>query len=369
MTAVLARLTHNAHLWLPGYLRARLRPQGAAPPARVWMAITDHYEPLWQGADQETARRRVQFWRRRWPEIAGRHRDSAGRAPRYTFFYPQEEYRPYLLDPLAEMTEAGIADVEVHLHHDGEGEQDFVDRIRRFTETLFLRHRLLREHNGKIAFGFIHGDWALDNSRPDGRCCGLNNEITLLRELGCYADFTLPSAPDPSQTRMVNTIYWACDDPQRPKSHDRGAPVTPGGTVSGDLMMIPGPLGMNWRGRRRRLLPRLETGELACYDRPNGHRIRLWLRIAPRIGDNIFIKLFSHGAQERHCATLLEGDLDLLLEGLSGQCAARGLSLYFVSAHEMWLAVEAVRRRNDPLRALGLSRNAPAAQRPVLEPL
>ena len=37
-------------------------------------------------------------------------------------------------------------------------------------------------------FGFIHGNWCLDNSRADGRWCGLNNELILLRELGCYAD-------------------------------------------------------------------------------------------------------------------------------------------------------------------------------------
>ena len=162
------------------------------------------------------------------------------------------------------MTEAGIADVEVHLHHDGEGEQNFVERINGFTEILHARHGLLRKHSGKIVFGFIHGNWALDNSLPGGRWCGLNNEITLLRDLGCYADFTLPSAPSPAQTRMINTIYWASDDPARPKSHDTGVPVRVGKTLCGDLLMIPGPLALNWSSRKFGLLPRLETGELAA---------------------------------------------------------------------------------------------------------
>lgn len=339
----ICRFSRNAHLWLPGYLRSRWERRSAPEPKRVWVVFADHFEPLWRGADDETARRRVALWRKHWPEIAARHRDSAARPPKYTFFYPEEEYRPYLLDSLAEMVEAGIADVEVHIHHDGEGEQNFVDRISRFTETLYHRHGLLRKHNGKITFGFIHGNWALDNSRPDGRWCGLNNEITLLRDLGCYADFTLPSAPGPTQTRMVNTIYWATDDPERPKSHDRGVPVTPGGPVAGHLMIIPGPLGLGWSGERGRFLPRLETGELASHAPPSPARVRSWLQLAPRIGDDLFLKLFGHGAQERNASVLLGAGLDSVLGALRDECAQRGQHLMLVSAWQVRLAVESLR--------------------------
>lgn len=345
----LSEVTRNVHIWLPRYVQSRLAPPPRHAPTRVWIALADHYEPLWKGATEETARARVERWRRVWPSIAARHRDSAGRLPRYTFFYPEEEYRPFLLDPLAEMKQAAIADVEVHLHHDGEGEQNFVDRIHSFTEKLYHRHGLLRKQDGKITFGFIHGNWALDNSLPDGRWCGLNNEISLLRDLGCYADFTMPSVPSPTQTRMVNTIYWATDDPERPKSHDAGIPVTIGGPVAGDLMMIPGPLGLNWLGRRRWFVPRVETGELSASNPPSQHRARLWLRYAPRIGENIFIKLFTHGAQERNAEMLLGGGLDLALESLQAECAEARLKLCFVSAREMWQAIEAVRTKRDPL--------------------
>ncbi len=355
MSRTFSGMTRNAHLWLPGLVRASLRRSKQRSPRRVWVAFADHFEPFWKGADEAAARARVKLWRRRWPEIAAGHRDSAGRPPRYTFFYAQEEYSPDLLDMLAEMVEAGVADVDVHLHHDGEGVKDFVARINRFTRTLYHRHGLLRKHDGKVAFGFIHGNWALDNSRPDGRWCGLNNEISLLRELGCYADFTMPSAPSPTQARLVNTIYWATDDPERPKSYDTGIPVTVGGGAPGDLLMIPGPLALDWLGRRRLLLPRLEIGELAAYARPTRHRVRLWLRHAPRLGDNIFIKLFTHGAQERNAETLLGGDLESLLRTLREECSARQLEVYFVSAREMWQAVEAVRLEQDFFNGLDSS--------------
>lgn len=332
-------LPRHAELWLPGYMRSRWRQRGEPRAGgRVWVAIADHWEPLWNKPSLDVAKQRVQSWASGWPAIASRHADSRGRRPQYTFYYPEEEYRPEFLDVLAGLRAAGVADVDVHIHHDGEGEQNFIDRMSGFIETLAVRHGLLRRSNGQIVFGFIHGNWALDNSRPDGRCCGLNNEITILRKLGCYADFTMPSAGSPTQARMVNTIYWAVDDPARPRSYDTGIPVRPGSRDSGDLLMIPGPLAIRWSGR---LLPRLECGELAHQDLPTPYRIRRWLEVAPRIGSDIFIKLHAHGTQERNSAALLAGGgLDALFRGLSEECRTAGQELRYVSTWEMRQAVE-----------------------------
>ena len=196
----------------------------------MWVVVADHFEPYWRNSDDGRRRRaRTPSGGALWPEIATGHADSSGRPPLYTFFYPEEEYRPELMDELAEMVRGGVADVEVHLHHDGEGEANFVDRMSSFRDTLAARHGLLREHAGRLVFGFIHGNWALDNARPDGRWCGLNNEISLLARLGCYADFTLPCVPSPAQAGPVNCVYWATDDPDRPRSHDAGVPVVPAG--------------------------------------------------------------------------------------------------------------------------------------------
>jgi hypothetical protein len=336
------RLPRNAQLWLPGYIKSRARRIFTRPPAgqgRVWLAIADHYEPYYQRPDDATARARVALWTKYWPEIARRHTDSAGRHPKYNFFYPQEEYRPELLDALAEFRAAGTGEVEIHIHHDGEGEQDFIDRMSGFIEALHERHGLLRKRGGRIQFGFIHGNWALDNSRPDGRWCGLNNEITLLRDLGCYADFTMPSGSSPTQARTVNTIYWATDDPMRPRSYDYGEAIRPGRSSSGDLLMIPGPFCLRWR---RGLPPRMDSGEIASYDPPSAYRVKRWLDTAPGIGNDIFIKLYTHGTQERHSTELLlNGGLDRLFRFTAEVCRGRGYQYFFCSTWEMRLAVEA----------------------------
>jgi hypothetical protein len=261
-----------------------------------------------------------------------------GRAAQYTFFYPEEEYHPALLDTLAELVRSGCGDVDIHLHHDGQGEADFVERIGRFKEVLAGRHGLLRKVDGEIVFGFIHGNWTLDNSHPEGRDCGLNNELQLLRKLGCYADFTMPCGPIPMQARMINTIYWAVDDPSQPKSYDRGAPVVAGVRGGGDILMISGPFGMRWRGRWK---PRIEIGELASYDPPTEYRAERWLDLAPRIGNDLFIKLFAHGTQERHTKCLLDGGLDLLYRAVRAECDRRGHELHFATAWQMAEAVHA----------------------------
>ena len=330
------KLPRNLNIWLPGYLRSMRRPAvDAGRAVRVFVAIADHYEPLRGKADLKTGQARVEKWQKYWPEIARRHCDAAGRVPKYTFFYPEDEYEPELLEQVAEIVRAGYGDVEIHIHHDGEGEQNFIDRMAEFKENLYERHGLLRKDSaGRIVFGFIHGNWALDNSLPSGRYCGLNNEITLLKDLGCYADFTMPSAPQESQARLVNTIYWAVDDPVKPKSYDSGTLFAPGG-AAGDLLMIPGPLALNWRERSHGIMPRIEVGELAAHNPVTRERVRLWLEHAPRIGNDIFIKLFAHGALEVNAEALLGGDLDRAFAYLKAAVGLRHWQLHFVSAAEM----------------------------------
>ena len=333
-------LPRHAEIWLFPYLKDRLRKSiRPTKPKRAWVTITDHYEPLGMGASVETALGRLARWRDRWPSIADdAPRDAAGQRPQYSFFYPQEEYRRDILDGIAEMVRLGVGDVEVHLHHDIEQGPSFILKVTEYCQRLAGDHGLLRQQDGRTVFGFIHGNWALDNSRPDGRWCGLNGEIALLRDLGCYADFTMPSAPSATQGRVVNQIYWCTNNPDnRPKSFDHGIEATVGGGRQGDLLMITGPLGLRFGERP---MPRLETGEIAGYDMPTPSRVRQWFDIAPTIGDDIFLKLFTHGAQDRNIEPLLNGGLDNLFRWLAEEADQRGIEVHWATAWQIYQAVE-----------------------------
>ncbi len=334
------RLPRHAELWLLPYLRNRVQ-RTACPqrPSRAWITITDHFEPLGSSSSDAEALDRLRQWRDRWPHIAeNAPRDATGQRAQYTFFYPQEEYRRELLNGLAEMVHMNVGDVEVHLHHDQEHRDSFIRKVTEFCRRLAGDHGLLRQCDGRTAFGFIHGNWALDNSRPDGRWCGLNGEIALLRDLGCYADFTMPSLPSATQGRVVNQIYW-CTGNERPKCFDRGIRASVGGGRQGDMLMITGPLGVRLRGR---CLPRLETGEIAGYDMPTRERVHHWFDLAPIIGADLFLKLYTHGANQRNLEPLLGQGLEDLFRWVAEEADRRGIELHWATAWQMYQAVESL---------------------------
>ena len=354
-----------SHVGLPTWLRRCLwnpswpRLGGGT---RVWLAIGDHFEPLWKHPPMPVAVERSMLWRREWPRIAEACPDSSGRPARYTFFYPVEKYHFGLVEPLAELCRLGLADLEVHIHHQYLSREGFVESIQNYMAALVRDHGLRRPDGMPRKFGFIHGDWSLDNSRGSA-FCGINDELGLLAELGCYADFTMPSGELQSQAKLVNRIYRATDT-SSPKSYDTGIPVRPGTTVPGDLMMIPGPFCPratdSWHRRRNeeglwrmiQYLPeelRLDTGELASYDLPSAHRLQRWLAVAPRLGNDIFLKLFSHGAQERNSDVLLGGALEKLYSLVAAECRSRGWDYHFVSTWEMYQAVTAIEQGLDPV--------------------
>jgi hypothetical protein len=192
---------------------------------------------------------------------------------------------------------------------------------------------------GRIRYAFIHGNYALDNARPDGRWCGVNDELTVLIETGCYADFTLPSAPNPTQTRTTNAVYFATDDPQRPRSHDTGQLAQVGREPAADSMLIiPGALALNFRRRRWGLRPRLENSELLHNNPPTIERLRACAQM--QIGvrgrpDWIIVKLHTHGAVERNAEILLDGAGIAFHQRLESFAAERGWHIHYMCAREV----------------------------------
>jgi hypothetical protein len=339
----------NVDRWLAPYVLQshKRRSPRAGQEVHLLLCIADHYEPKADNAPPDVARARVRRWVRDYPRYLGGFRDVDGRPPRHTFFYPIEEYETEYLDALAGLCAAGFGEVEVHLHHDRDTAEGLREKLLGFRGLLTERHGLLchRRETGEPAYGFVHGNWALDNSRPDGRWCGVNNELDVLRETGCYADFTLPAAPDAAQTRKINSIYYAHDDPKRPKSHDRGTDVGVGPPAADDLMLIQGPLLLDWGNRKWGVLPRLENACLQASQPPDERRLDLWLRACVQVlarPDWFFVKLHTHGAMEANHSALLGEPMVRFHEALARRAREdRNFHYHYVTAREMYNLVRA----------------------------
>lgn len=339
--------------WLGSYLGQAMRLRAHKGPQVLCLAVADHFEPFGTGAGHSQAMDRLAAWETGLPSLAAGLQDSQGRSYRHTFFPPLEDYDPQVLDRLAALCQKGVADVEVHFHHSGESSAQLEDKLASYAQLLRSRHGLLRDDTatGRPSYGFVHGNWALDNSHPDGIHCGVNDELQVLRKSGCYADFTLPSAPSPTQTRTINSIYYATDDPEMPKSHDVGEPVRVGGSPTGDLLIVQGVLALSWRRRRRALFPRVENSELADHNPPDVQRVPLWLRNAPRVKGAegyCFVKLHCHGAPERHHQALLGPAARRLWEHLARRAQDDSqFELRFCSCWEMVEIIHQLERHGD----------------------
>src|SRR5205807_575444 len=100
----------------------------------------------------------------------------------------------------------------------------------------------------------------------------------------------------PTQTRKINRIYYGRNRPGRPRSHDTGIDAGCGPAPEDALLLIQGPLVLNWRTGRP--LPRVENGCLQGNQPPSLERLDLWLRARVQVAsrpDWFFVKLHTHG--------------------------------------------------------------------------
>lgn len=266
------------YIWLPNYTEQVIQQifglsekPNKNEPIDIMFLVVDHFEP-------DTSEE-VENWMINYPGSVAGHVDADGRHPQHTWFYAR--YNTTWLDKIADLASRGYGDVEYHLHHGNDTSESLTQKIE--------AHKKMY---GMDTYGFIHGLWGLDNSRGRG-CCGVNNELTILKETGCYADFTLPSH-HVAQGSIVNRIYYAIDDPVRPKSYNTGITARVGNTRRGDLMMLCGPTAVVFDP-----LPRVELPAIESDNPPTVQRVDAWIGANVHVVGQpnwVFVKIHTHAA-------------------------------------------------------------------------
>jgi hypothetical protein len=221
-------------------------------------------------------------------------------------------------------------------------------RITEYLDTFAEHGHLSRAAHGpaKYDWAFIHGNWSLANGRPDGKWCGVDDELVLLKELGCYVDLTFPSAPDPCQPDKVNQIYWPVGDLTKRRSYEHGERAKVGAKYDDRLLMITGPLALARKGKRGM---RLENGALTGDDPPNAERVRTWINQGIHIDGRpewVFVKVHTHGAIEKTATSLLGAGGRALHMALQDH-VKRGWKLHYVTAREMFNVARAAMDGKD----------------------
>jgi hypothetical protein len=289
-------VSRKMYVWLPGYVRWALSPQeSASGPVHLFFVFADHFEP---GERYELTER----WLNEYPALAARHHDSAGRPPQHTWFYPAEQPVDRNMAALQKLVAGGYGEVELHLHHANDTQESTRQRFERGI-AWFHRFGFLKTADGTTHFAFVHGNWGLDNSNG-AAWCGDNRELEMLRQLGCFADFTFPSIQWQSQPPSVNSIFEATDD-DRPKSYARGVPLQTGVKPAGDLMIFQGPLLLvpSWHAT---LFVAIDDGNIHPADPAGPARVDNWVRSRIHVmgrPDWQFVKVHGHGAESQEDAT------------------------------------------------------------------
>jgi hypothetical protein len=245
--------------------------------------------------------------------MASQHCDADGRHPVHSYFLMttptlQRAIVQSALTKFNQATYGGYGEVEYHCHHGATDERKRTEDVATTTlisqitlaKEYFNKHGALitAERTPKCTFGFIHGMWCLDNTRyddwtdphdPHYEYCGVNQELRILSQLGCYADFTFP-AWGPMEPLLHDAIFYAADD-NDPGSYKKSANirvVEVNQPPFGDLMIIQGPKTSTNVG----VVPGsyYQYATLARMDDWVAHNVHITGR-----NDWIFIKVYTHG--------------------------------------------------------------------------
>lgn len=331
-------LQKKSHIWFPGYIMNRLAHKRVSnnetADSHIIFLVVDHFEPSRSEGLQGV--QKVREWCEEYEKVARSHRDSDGRFPQHTWFYRYDYPSSDCINILNEYVCKGFGEIEFHLHHGNDTPDSFTKKINEGVEWFNKAGAMISaEYNPQRRFGYIAGNWALDNGRRKPDYSGVNTELEILSNAGCYADFTFPAIGTSAQPRKVNSIYYAKDTPF-PKSYTTGINVKVRKNPCGDLMIIQGPLYIDWKGRYT------ESAAFESFALYRPRRIDSWISAGVHVVGRpewIFVKLHTHGIQSKD--SVLGDHLNSMLSDLENRFKKPPYYLHYVTARESYNIIKA----------------------------
>lgn len=334
---------------LPTYAWQRLTRTAPSGQTHLMIALADHFEPSSLPgenagfAPREVQQQRLDTWCEEYPRNFEGFRDDDGRAFTHTYFYPAEQYDRGLVEQLAQLCNSGWGEVEIHLHHgiDAPATAEVTrQQLISFRDALAGEHGCLSYEAGNPTprYAFVHGNFALANC-ADGYACGVDNEMQILADTGCYVDMTYPTAAfHPAQIAKLNSLYECALPLDQAAPQRYGRELQAGRPMTKFPFIVQGPLMLDFDRKSRNRFGRLDNGAVTGRSPASLRRLALWKEAAIAVAgrpDWLFIKLHTHGMDPVDNENVLRAPMQQFLAALIDGAADRKESLHFVSAREM----------------------------------
>jgi SAM-dependent methyltransferase len=344
-----ARKASRSMRWVPSYAWQRITRRSSRGHTHLIIALADHFEPAIVPHDgsarapYDKQKLRMERWCREYPLAVDAWRDAEGRPFVHTYFYPAEQYDKGLVAELANHCNAGWGEIEVHLHHGvrvPDTEENTRRRLLEFRDVVASEHGGLcyLDGRGTPCYAFVHGNFALANSAA-GRNCGVDSEMQVLAETGCYADLTLPPGLyHRTHIPKINSLYECASPLNRRGAHRRGRNLEAGRMPKVLPLMVEGPLMLSFVRPDGSRAVRVENGSLTSTNPPNMYRLGLWKKAGIQVKgrpDWLFIKLQCHGMDPRDRDVMFGAPFQQFLRQLIEGAHDRSETIHFVSAREM----------------------------------
>lgn len=324
--------------WLPHYIKGLFNhPKVTGKPIDIMFMFVDHFEL--NGKED-----RLKAWSIDYPAIAKKHTDNDGHNPKHTFFYALDLMHEHELIAMKPVVDSGYGEFELHWHHENDSPTSFVEKLDA-AMVIFHKHEYMLPYktDQKACFSFIHGNWSLANSRGS-HFCGVDNEVELLMQQGCYADFTFPALFSEAQPPMINNIYYCSNNYQKSCYFEGRDAAVNKPVEENEFMIFQGPMTINWLDWRHKWHPTFEDGDINSYpthDDPK--RINAWMRQAIHVKGRPewqFVKIFCHGAQDHK--SVVSDTTDRMFDYIEKHYNdGKNYRLHYVSAREAYNIVKA----------------------------
>jgi len=331
----------NIHIWLLNYLSRNTKSFFSKKTndsvKDIMFLFVDHFEL----AGKED---RLNAWMNEYPKLVNKFKDWDGVKPQHTWFSALDLIDEHELSQIKKLVDNGLGEVELHWHHSHKSSEEFIND---FNEGMAVFHKygfMLPYRKGEHScFSFIHGNWSLNNARGE-KFCGIENEIKILKDLGCYGDYTFPALFTDSQPKYVNQISYTNENVLgngyfTAREAEVGKPQK-----DSEFMIMQGPLAINYKDWRHKWHPTIEDGDInKNHTQGSKSRIDCWIRQNIHVKNNpnwVFVKVFCHGAQDYKSLTS-EAMLDMYKYLESKYNDGEKYRLHYVTARESYNIIKA----------------------------